>query len=181
VGEEIRRVGRGDEAALRELRLRALSDAPAAFASSAEVESAHPESYWSELAEGAAIFVAVVGARWVAMAGGRWFDPDHGVVQLWGMWVDPAERRSGVGARLVDAVDRWGREQGARSLRLGVIEGVDAAPAFYRRLGFEPTGETRALTVDPSRTACFLARPVLRGQLGTAVSRPRPSPGVPPA
>ena len=138
-----------------------------------------PESYWSELAEGAAIFVAVIGGRWVAMAGGRWFDPDHGVVQLWGMWVDPAQRRSGVGARLVDEVDRWGREQGARSLRLGVIEGVDAAPAFYRRLGFEPTGETRALTIDPSRTAVFLARPVLSGQLGTAVSRPRPRPGAP--
>jgi ribosomal protein S18 acetylase RimI-like enzyme len=86
-----------------------------------------------------------------------------------------------VGARLVDEVDRWAREQGARSMRLGVIEGVDAAVAFYRRLGFEPTGETRPLTIDPGRTAYFFARPVIRGQLGTAVRRPRPNPGVPPA
>lgn len=169
---EIRRVGPGDEPALRAVRLRALTDAPAAFASSVEVEQARPGSYWIELAAGAAIFVAVIDGEWVGMVGGRWFDAGHGVVQLWGMWVDPAQRRGGVGAELVAAVEEWARRQGARSVRLGVIEGVAAAERFYRRLGFEPTGETRALTIDPGRRALFLVRPVMRGQLGTAVNRP---------
>jgi GNAT superfamily N-acetyltransferase len=157
---EVRRARGSDATALRALRLRALADAPAAFASSLSDEAARPDSYWSELTQDAVVFVAVEGQAWVGMAATRWFDREQGVVQLWGMWVDPAVRRCGLGERLVSEVDRWAGENGARALRLGVIEGVADAEAFYRRLGFARTGETKRLSRDEAMTAFFLARPV---------------------
>jgi GNAT superfamily N-acetyltransferase len=157
---EVRPVRAGEAPALREFRLRALADAPTAFASSVELEAAHPDSHWNELVAAATIFVAEQDRAWVGMAAGRWYDREQGVAQLWGMWVDPVIRRSGVGARLVAAVDRWAAEQGARLVRLGVIDGAPDVEAFYVRLGFSRTGETRPLTRDETRTALFLARPV---------------------
>ena len=162
----VRGVCHGEDEGLRDLRLRALLDAPGAFAGTAEQESELPGSHWAELAaqsaagESVAIFVAIEGERWVGMAAGRWFDHERGIAQLWGMWVDPGARGSGVGGRLVVAVREWAVSVGARFVRLGVIEGESDATAFYERLGFVRTGETRSLTRDPSVGAFFLVRPV---------------------
>jgi GNAT superfamily N-acetyltransferase len=158
VAVEIRRVRPGEEARLRELRLRALADAPSAFAATVELEAAHPESHWAELVR-SAVFIAAGGEAWVGMAAGGWFDREHAVAQLWGMWVDPARRGTGLGARLVSAVERWAAQSGARTLRLGVIDGL-AVEEFYVRLGFTRTGETRSLSRDYTKTAVFLTRPV---------------------
>jgi GNAT superfamily N-acetyltransferase len=157
---EIRPVSSGDAAALRRLRLRALADAPTAFARTVETEAAHPDSYWSELAETAPVFVAVRGDEWVGMAGGGWSDQDNGIARLWGLWVDPALRGTGLGERLVAEVDGWATVNGARLLRLCVIVGSGDVEGFYTRLGFARTGEVRPLPWDGSRTFRFLARPV---------------------
>jgi GNAT superfamily N-acetyltransferase len=162
----VRGVRGGEAEGLRDLRLRALLEAPGAFAGTADQERELPESHWaelaaqSELAQTVAIFAAIEGERWVGMAAGRWFDHERGVAQLWGMWVDPGVRGAGVGGRLVVAVREWAASVGARFVRLGVIEGETDAGAFYERLGFVRTGETRSLTRDPSIEAFFLARPV---------------------
>ena len=127
---------------------------------------AYPESHWrelaavSELAADAVVFVAVQRPRWVGMAAGRWFDRERGVAQLWGMWVDPAARRRGLGERLVAEVHGWAASRGAGLMRLGVIEGAAGATEFYERLGFVPTEETKPLLRDENLTALFLARPV---------------------
>jgi ribosomal protein S18 acetylase RimI-like enzyme len=56
------------------------------------------------------------------------------------MWVEPAWRTRGVGARLVGEVLAWAASQGARSVVLGVTETNEGAAAFYERLGFADTG-----------------------------------------
>jgi ribosomal protein S18 acetylase RimI-like enzyme len=163
---EIRPVGAGEEGSLRELRLRAMRDAPGAFASTAEQEAAHPQAHWSQLAgqsqlaDAMVVFVATDGDRWLAMAAGRWFDRERGIAALWGMWVDPVVRRLGIGERLVAEARRWAASRDARFLRLGLTEGTGGASSFYERLGFVRTGETRPLPRDPSITAVFLVRPV---------------------
>ncbi|MFZ0043080.1 MAG: GNAT family N-acetyltransferase [Solirubrobacteraceae bacterium] len=155
-----------DVSPLRDLRLRALADAPAAFAATVDDEGARSEAEWAELAaesesaETAIVFVAAEDEQWLGMAAGRWFDRERGIVALWGMWVAPECRGAGIGARLVIAVREWAASVGARFVRLGVIEGEADAGAFYERLGFVRTGETRSLTRDPSVGAYFLARPV---------------------
>jgi GNAT superfamily N-acetyltransferase len=162
----VRAVRAGEGELLRELRLRALADAPAAFATTVEQEQDLPESHWSELADrsdlsdAAAIFVAIDDGRWVGMGAGRWDDRDRGIAHLWSMWVDPSARRAGLGERLVGAVRGWARARGARFLRLGVIEDPADAGSFYERLGFVRTGETKRLTRDPARGVYYLVRPV---------------------
>ena len=162
----MRAVRTGDEARLRALRLRALSDSPEAFAASAEQEAELPPSHWGELAhqsevgEHLAIYVAVGGEDWLGMCAGRWFDRERGVAQLWGMWVDPAARRLGLGERLVGEVRGWAAARGARFLRLGVATRPGDPTRFYERLGFVRTGETRMMRTDPTRPAHFLVRPV---------------------
>jgi GNAT superfamily N-acetyltransferase len=163
---EVRAVSAGEWERLRELRLRAMRDAPGAFASTAEQEAAFPDIQWSglagqsQLADAMVVFVAVDGDRWLAMAAGRWFDRGRGIAQLWGMWVDPAVRRRGIGQRLVAEVRRWAAGHGATFLRLGLTDGPGDASSFYDRLGFVRTGETRPLPRDAAITAVFLARPV---------------------
>lgn len=162
----IRAVVAGDADQLRRLRLRALSDAPDAFGSSLEAELAYPDSDWldlarrSERADELVVFAAVDGEDWVGMAAGRWYDREAAVAGLWGMWVDPASRGRGLGARLVAAVDAWAAGRGARVLRLGAITGKGDPAEFYERLGFQDTGESGTLRRDPTRALRYLARPV---------------------
>ncbi len=157
----------GEAARFRELRLRALIDAPFAFGSSFERESTLSQSEWDAVALGrgwgqsaGAVFVAVDGDQWLGMAGGFLRGDDPGVAVLWGLWVAPVARRQGLGRQLVDAVVGWAREAGALRLELSVTDQADAAMALYTGLGLEPTGEQRPLEKDPSITELLLARPI---------------------
>jgi ribosomal protein S18 acetylase RimI-like enzyme len=48
---------------------------------------------------------------------------------------------------------RWAREEaGAARVRLFVMETNDRAAAFYRRVGFVPTGATMAYPPNPALT-----------------------------
>jgi GNAT superfamily N-acetyltransferase len=165
---EVRPVVSGEGALLRELRLRALRDAPKAFAAAIDVEMARPDSHWRDLADASGsagdgrVLVAVRGRRWIAMAASRWFDRPAGIAQLWGMWVEPEARGRGLGRILVDAVASWASEQGAVMLRLGVTEPAAEVAHFYEHLGFRRTGETKLLPPDGAVRAFFLARPLWR-------------------
>jgi aminoglycoside 6'-N-acetyltransferase I len=57
--------------------------------------------------------------------------------------VEEAHRRQGVGAALVAAVERWGREQGCTEL--GSDTGIDnlASAAAHQALGFTEVGQVR--------------------------------------
>ncbi len=158
---------RADEGALlRDLRLRALAEAPRAFFTTLDADAAEPPERWERLAaaseEGATdvVWVVVRDDRWVAMAGGGLDAGRPGSAILWGMWVEPTARRCGLGARLVGAVAAWARALGASRLELAVSEDSDAAAALYRALGFAPTGERRRMASDPTRSGIFLARPL---------------------
>jgi GNAT superfamily N-acetyltransferase len=161
----VRAVRAGEQTPLRELRLRAQAQAEDAFGGSTEQVLAHPVQYWVQLAEGigedggeAAVYVAIDEERWVGMAGARWLDRSRGIVQLWGMWVEPERRGEGTGARLVTAVRGWAQSRDARFLRLGVIEHSPAIP-LYERLGFIDTGERKPLVRDPAVMATYMVRP----------------------
>jgi ribosomal protein S18 acetylase RimI-like enzyme len=157
----VRGVRAGEGSRLRELRMRALADAPEAFGATPDEEVSQPDEHWERLADGGdefGVYVALDGDDWIGMAAGRWFARDRGVVQLWGMWVVPSRRGEGLGVRLVDAVRGWSRQNSGRFLRLGVIDG-SAAIALYERLGFVDTGERKPLRRDASLTAVYMARP----------------------
>jgi GNAT superfamily N-acetyltransferase len=166
VSVEIRRLRRGDGHQLREIRLRALVDAPYAFSSSSERESDLGKEFWnervteSELGEDGVVFVAVDNSRGLGMAGGSLVGKERTVAMLWGMWVDPRARRAGLGRALVDVVAGWARDAGADRLRLAVTDCEASAPAdaLYRELGFADSGEREPLEWNPSLITRVLVR-----------------------
>lgn len=157
---------RADEAArLRDLRLRALAADPRAFAEPLDSARAAPPERWERWAaeQGDAVFVALDGDRSAGMAAGRMLDDPGGAVWLYALWVEPDSRGNGLGARLIEAVAGWAREQGAARLDLSVTTNNAAAAALYARAGFGETGRRRPLPGDPSRTEVFLSRPIRPG------------------
>ena len=142
---EIERLSVGDGQRLRAIRLRALQDAPQAFATTFDEAAARPLDDWDRHLEQIATFVAVTGGSDVGLVRGTRHEqlPDAGY--LISMWVAPEARRQGTGSALVGAVIQWARAQGLERLLLDVAEMNAAAIALYARTGFVPTGETGSL------------------------------------
>lgn len=53
------------------------------------------------------------------------------------MLLDPESRALGTGGRIYQSLSCWGQSKGATSIRLGVVEGNDAALYFWHKMGFE--------------------------------------------
>ena len=138
---EVRRIRPDEWRELRALRLEALRTAPEAFVARYEDVVAYPDREWQERAR-RPTFVAVAGDRFVGMATAL-RENDARKALLFGMFVHPDARRTGVGRRLVAAVADWARAEGCSRVELGVAEGNDAAARLYESCGFVPTGERR--------------------------------------
>jgi GNAT superfamily N-acetyltransferase len=138
------RIVRPDEwRALRDIRLRALADAPDAFGSTLAAEQADPDEAWRHRAnrpDGMAVVAVDEVGRFVGMASGGPAPERTDVAALYGMWVDPLARGQGAGAALVRAVAAWARQVGYETIGLGVTLGNAPAIALYERLGFADTG-----------------------------------------
>ncbi|WP_437936906.1 N-acetyltransferase family protein [Sorangium sp. So ce341] len=131
-----------DWATWRDVRLRALADAPHAFGATLEEwENASEDRWRARLAlPGSHNLVAYVDGGPVGMATGA---PFEGTYELISMWVAPEVRGRGVGDALVEEILRWAREQGARELRLDVKEHNRSAISLYVRHGFIDVGPSR--------------------------------------
>lgn len=152
----VRRI-RPDEAAfLRDFRLRALKTDPDAYSSSYAAEVEYSDGDWetraARSAEGDSDFVALAirDDRAVGMAGGYQPESAPGTRFLYGMWVAPDIRASGIGHALTVQVLDWARESGAESLRLWVVTTNLPALALYRKAGFIETGTSQPLPSNPS-------------------------------
>jgi RimJ/RimL family protein N-acetyltransferase len=95
-----------------------------------------------------------VGGDWQGMAG-VYLDGDAPV--LWGMWVAPPARRSGLGRALAEAVVGWARDRALGRVTLSVSDAAQGAERLYASLGFTRTGASRPLESDPSLTQHELA------------------------
>lgn len=62
-------------------------------------------------------------------------------VHLRGMAVLPSARGFGVGARLLEQVEKWASDQGCRRIFLSTTPFLNAAIQLYERFGFRRTGE----------------------------------------
>lgn len=138
----VRRLYPDDWAAFREIRLRALADAPTAFSSTLKEALTLNESTWRERLALRAQFLAEAGGRALGTAAG--FEKDSRP-ELISMWVEPRSRGYGVGDRLVKAVLHWARLNGNSSVSLWVVEGNLFAERLYLRHGFKRTGRRQPL------------------------------------
>jgi ribosomal protein S18 acetylase RimI-like enzyme len=152
----IRRIRVDDGQKLRDLRLRALIDAPMAFGSTHVRELAFSSADWqlrcdraSEGNQAVTFFAIDENDFAIGLIGclAKENDPTSGYIVS--MWVDPRYRRQGVAQRLIDAVESWARHAGYRELRLDVTENNAAASELYLRCGFRFTGESFPYPNDP--------------------------------
>ena len=144
----VRRLGAGEADLLRDLRLRALGDAPMAFGSTLAREEGYEPERWERWAadsasgERQAIFIAEPQA---GMASGVIDDEDRALAHLYAMWVAPQARGTGAGKALVEAVVAWAADRGAERLTTSVTEGNAAAAALYAAAGFADSGRREPL------------------------------------
>jgi len=146
----VRRLEAQDAADYCELRLEGLKNHPEAFSSSWEDESGKSAEWWAERLEATTVFCGwICDSPLLGVAGFRGHAASklrHKAV-LWGMYVRPAARGTGLAARLVQRVIEHARPL-VEEISLAVVASNIAGKRLYTAAGFEPYGiERRALKV----------------------------------
>src|SRR5260370_28448273 len=120
MGVTVRRLGPDEWPVLREVRLRALSDAQFAFGSTFDAEVARGDGWWAASVEWLAWFVARDGPAAVGLVAGRAVGDDAACREIVSMWVAPEWRGGGAARGRLFGVLGWGRagRPGARGLLL---------------------------------------------------------------
>ena len=138
---ELRRLLPGDAASYREIRLEALQDTPDAFSSTYEAEKDRPLDAFAARLRDSHVIGAFDGRQLAGIAG---FyiqpGPKHAHKgMLWGMYVRPTHRATGLGRKLVEAIIEQARRQ-VELLQLFVVSDNLAARRLYQKLGFVEYG-----------------------------------------
>ncbi len=136
----IRILGPNDVRLFREIRLAGLANDPRSFGSNHERESAFDDDAWATRLASFAGRPGVVfasedpaGATGIAGIG---LAEDPSLAMLWGMWVRPEARRSGVAGQLVLSSLAWARDRSVGTVTLTVYPHNTGAIELYRSLGF---------------------------------------------
>lgn len=135
---------------LKEIRLAALLDAPAAFGVGHETAAYYSEAVWQARAAGASdleYFLGFVDGQAAGMAGAS--TSPAGEFKLIAMWAKPGHRGSGVAAVVVEAVKGRAVQLGHASVVLSVSADNKRAVAFYHKLGFSFLPEWEPLASNP--------------------------------
>lgn len=127
-----------DEAVrLRELRLRALNDAPYAFGAEYEKEKEKPTEYWQEYLNKSNWCFAVDHGEDIGLLAVDRADSDRGSdCWLSSWWLDKNYRGKGVPSLMLDWLDKLCNEKGWSKQGLGVWPENERAIAAYLKLGF---------------------------------------------
>lgn len=146
---EVRTITSDDWPVWRELRLKALGDAPEAFGSSlSDWVDANATAWRQRLQDVAFNVIAEDLHAPVGQASGTAVDGDH--VELISMWVDASVRGNGVAGMLIEAVCAWAGGMGAAEVRLSVRRSNERAIRSYLSSGFLTAGRAGD---DPAEVA----------------------------
>ena len=149
----------------RRLRLASLESDPDAFASTHTEEQGYDERLWRARMNRSRRLVASRDGDDVGVASvGEARDEDgvqEGVAELFGMWVRPELRGSGIAWRLLTAAADQARRDGHRQLRLWVATDNGRAVGFYSSYGFRPADDRRPMTTDSSAEEIAMTLPLM--------------------
>jgi RimJ/RimL family protein N-acetyltransferase len=149
MSEQIRPLHPDEALLFRDIRLEALRLHPDAFGADFDTEAANDLAFFSQRLAANVVFGGFHEEALLGIAG---FMPKSGIKSahkgmLWGMYVRPQARRSGLSRRLVEAVLTHARQH-VEQLELSVEAGNVAARRLYAAVGFEVYGiEPRSLKV----------------------------------
>lgn len=154
---EIKPILPEDWPVLKDIRLRALADAPYAFGTTLAEASAYSDAEWqararrfleSPPATGCLAFVEGVPC---GMASAFPSAENIHADELTAFWVAPEARGQGVAEAMVTFVAKWALAEGFAVLEAGVVEDNHRAVAFHKRVGFSETGQSKPFRSDPSK------------------------------
>jgi ribosomal protein S18 acetylase RimI-like enzyme len=155
----IRQIGEDDWQRLREVRLRALEQDPAAFLDTHANALTFPEEHWRTRAtptDDQASFAFELDGHFDGLVACFVAD-DPASVFLVAMWVTPELRGSGAARGLVEAVLDWARGRGAARVCLSVEGDNDRAAGLYEKCGFVETADPPAFPYEPNPGNRFYA------------------------
>ncbi len=160
----VRVLGEDEWQDYRRLRLASLEADPEAFASDVAEEREYDEALWRERMRRSTRLLASRDNDELGVASvGQARDEDgklEGVAELFGMWVRPDARGTGVAWELVTAAAEQARRAGHRQLRLWVSTENGRAIGFYSSYGFRPGDDRRPMTTDASVEEVAMTLPV---------------------
>jgi GNAT superfamily N-acetyltransferase len=132
----------------RSVRLTALAESPEAFVATHAAEESEPEEFWRDRMERSTRLLAEVDGEPVGIASvGEVGEQKPEAAQLFGLFVRPEARGSGVATALVRAGAKVAAEQGRSQLYYWVGTDNGRAVAFASGFGFRPTGLRRPMRV----------------------------------
>ena len=153
----VRSLGEEDWREFKAIRLAALRDSPDAFVASAEDEEGFEEDFWRLRVRRSTRFVAVrldsdgkaEGQPVGVVSLGQGKDEEGRVAEIFGLWVAPDARGTGVATKLVEASAERARRDGRTHVSYWVGTDNGRAVAFASGIGFRPTDFRRPMRVTP--------------------------------
>ena len=158
----IERIAASQWQLLKELRCRALDDAPYAFSGTLEEAKKRSDENWAAWAENcsnnteAITFIAYYDDKPCGMMGCRIVGEKNEVAELLAVWVAPERRRLKVGQGLLEVVKQWASEIHAQVLHIWVAEQNASATSFYKAGGCAVTGQLQPFKSDATQEEIFL-------------------------
>jgi ribosomal protein S18 acetylase RimI-like enzyme len=158
----IERIAASQGPLLKEIRCRALEEAPFAFSGTLEEAKRRSEESWAARAENgsnnpkAIIFIAYHDDMPCGMMGCRLAGETNEVAELLAVWVAPEYRRLKVGQALLEVVKQWASESHAQVLHIWVAEQNASAISFYKAAGCEATDQRQPFKSDASQEEILL-------------------------
>ncbi len=144
----VRPLGEEDWQEFRAIRLEALAESPDAFAAKLAEEEGYDEDFWKLRLHRSTRLVAESGAERVGVVSLGQGKGDAGAAaEIFGLWVRPAARGSGVATRLVEASAKRTRLDGRTHVAYWVGTDNGRAVAFASGIGFRPTDFRRPMRV----------------------------------
>lgn len=170
----VRALSEADWELFRSVRLRALEESPEAFVADHATEAAEGDDFWKARLERSRRLIAEVeGApAGIVSLGSVAERPEAG--QIFGLWVDPKLRGTGVATALVRAGVETASGLGKKHVLYWVGTDNGRAVAFASGFGFRPTSERRPMRVaneDDGEEEIAMELPLEQGVRGNA---PRP-------
>jgi RimJ/RimL family protein N-acetyltransferase len=150
----IRRIRTGEAELFRQIRLKALQDAPYAFSSTFDSALRRSAESWREQAESTAqgsdraTFIAFSEEVPIGITALYRLEDQAEVGEVLQVWVAPEFRGSGIARDLMDVVFQWAGENNFRRIIAGVTKVNLRAQKFYTKYGFSVMDESLPNNAD---------------------------------
>lgn len=145
---KVRALEEEDWEQFRDVRLKALHDSPEAFVAKAAQEATLEEEVWHSRMRRARRIIAETDGVAVGVVSLGQGDPELSITgELFGLWVAPQGRGTGVAWKLVEAGAGQALADGHRNVGFWVGTSNGRAVAFASSFGFRPTGNRRPMRV----------------------------------